>query len=96
MLNFLEVQSKDLGATFVEQPDKYLKLQGQVTIPLLFNATAAFTNNNFIKIAFAKDQDNKEQLKFDVVGGAISVENIPIVPNLWEVRRASLSYDQIQ
>ncbi|BAY07027.1 FG-GAP-like repeat-containing protein [Calothrix sp. NIES-2098] len=95
LLNLLEVKSNNLGATFVEQPDRFLKLQGQVTLPDIFNATADFTNNNFVKISYAKDRDNKEQLKVDVVG-SIFVENIPIVPNIWEVKRASLSLDSIQ
>uniref|UniRef100_UPI0039C683D1 Calx-beta domain-containing protein n=1 Tax=Nodularia chucula TaxID=3093667 RepID=UPI0039C683D1 len=90
ILNRLDVEATDLGAIYVEQPDKFLKLQGIVSIPTIYNVTGNFANDNFIKLAY--DADNN--LVVDLVG-SISVENISIVENVWEVKTASLYFDTI-
>ncbi|MCL1462940.1 lipase family protein [Argonema galeatum] len=75
----------------IKKEDKGLKLQGKASLifPLgvgLSRFTADLAGDNFFRI---KDSG------FDVVG-ALSVDNILIVPDVWEIRQAKLEYNSIE
>ena len=87
----LTLASEDLVIEYIETPETLWQIQGKVsaTVPFLENslglddpptATADFTDDKHIKIG---DQG------IELVG-EFSVENIPIVPNIWELKKASL------
>jgi uncharacterized repeat protein (TIGR01451 family) len=61
-----------------------LEVQGKVSLPDIFNATANFAGNNYIKIS------NSAGLE---IVGDLSVNDIKIVPQLWEVKDAHLKFN---
>ncbi len=81
----LDFQATNLGMEYLVQPEDIYKIQGKVTIPTLFNATADFSGDNFIQIS---------DTALDVVG-SLSAKDITIVPNVWEVKKAQISFDTI-
>lgn len=85
-LNFfdqLTVQATDLSATFIAQPEPQLQVRGQVVLPQIYNATADFSGDNYIGVS----QDG-----FDFVG-RLSVEDIPLVPGVWEIQEIFAEFD---
>ncbi|HEY9848183.1 MAG TPA: Calx-beta domain-containing protein [Leptolyngbyaceae cyanobacterium] len=96
LLNLLKVEARELGMQYVTVPEEILKIQGKVTVPALFNATAQFVRDdaedNFIQIS---DRNSDGALDLDVVG-SLSVKDIPIVPGVWGVNEAKLTLDTIR
>ena len=82
LLGLLEVKAQDLSIEYNSSPQMF-KIQGTISLPSVYNATADFAGNNYIEVTPAG---------VDVVG-QISVGNIVIVPNEWELKNAQLTID---
>ncbi len=78
------VQTTGAAITY-STADQALTIQGTVTLPTLYSATADFSAPNYIKITDSGLQ----------VAGTLSVQNVVIVPNEWVIRSASLSFDTV-
>ncbi len=77
-----------LPGTPENQLDDRLKLQSKVSVisPGLSRFTADLAGDNFIQITNSG---------VDIVG-AVSVDSIKLVPNLWEIKNAKFAFDPIQ
>lgn len=85
LIDVLQVEATKLRVEFLLNP-LALKIQGQITIPTLYNATADLAGDNFILV---RNEPQPGQNKVDVVG-TLSVSDIKIVPDVWEVRELAL------
>ncbi|WP_162052193.1 CARDB domain-containing protein [Gloeothece verrucosa] len=78
-----KVNAQGLNLEYSSNPNKFFKIQGKVSIPTLYNAVANFAGNNYIKI--------DENGNVDAVG-FVSAENIVIVPKVWEIQDAKVTF----
>ncbi|BAY87870.1 Na-Ca exchanger/integrin-beta4 (plasmid) [Calothrix parasitica NIES-267] len=85
LLGLLTIQAEDLSVEYESQPEDTFKLQGKVSLPQLFNATGNFSNENYIQIT---------QNGIDVLG-ELSIEDAIIIPKVWGIKEAKLSFDTI-
>ena len=89
--DLLELEATDLYAEYKHSPEseRGLTLQGKVVLPQLFNATADFSGNNYIRI------NSEGKLDF---AGSLSVKDVYILeqngnkPN-WGVKEAELKFE---
>lgn len=88
LLDLLEVSVTDLSVEYVADPEMF-KIQGQVNVPTLYGFAADFTGNNVIQVT-----NDTGSVKVDVVG-ELSVKDIPIVPGVWELNEAKLTFDTV-
>ncbi|MBN2842926.1 MAG: hypothetical protein JXM68_07540, partial [Sedimentisphaerales bacterium] len=73
------------------QPDK-LRFRGKVVLPDVFNATADLTKNELTNTDGYLEINGNGEVKWF---GKLSVEDIVIVPDLWEVKEASLELREV-
>ncbi len=83
LLGLLDVEAKNLAVEYISQPQDLFKIQGEISIPTLYDAKANFAGNNYIQIG---------ETGVDVVG-SLSAENISIVPGVWELEQIGLTID---
>ena len=91
--DLLELEATELFAEYKHKPisERGLTIQGEVSIPSLFNAKADFSGDNYIRI--------NSNGRLDVVG-FLSVEDVHILqqngarPN-WGVKEATLEFETI-
>src|SRR4028118_246702 len=86
LLGLLDVEAKQLGVEYISQPQDLFKIQGEISIPTLYDVKANFAGNNYIQIGEAGVE----------VVGSLSAENIAIVPGLWELEQIGLTVDTTQ
>ncbi len=86
LLNLIDVEAKNLAVEYISQPQDLFRIQGEVSIPTLYNINANFAGDNYIQIG---------ETGVDVVG-SLSAENIAIVPGLWELKQIGLTVDTTQ
>ncbi|OUL32945.1 hypothetical protein BV372_18020, partial [Nostoc sp. T09] len=86
--NLLQGKTGDLTLSYQDKPQEEIKIQGsfEVTSPVLRNAKA--TANFSAPSSYFLIQD----AKVDAVG-QLSLENLAIVPDKWELRKAVLTLD---
>ncbi|MDC0934849.1 SdrD B-like domain-containing protein [Pirellulales bacterium] len=84
LFGLLEISATDMSVEFATNPTT-LKLQGEFSIPTLYNVTADLTGDNFIQMT---------ESGVDFVG-TISAEDVVIVPETWAINKASLFIDTI-
>ena len=85
LLDLIDIKPIDLAMRYV-QPDDTLKLQGEISLPQLFNLKANFTDDNFIQIS-------KSGID---VKGSLYIPELPIIPKLLELKETTLSIDTIK
>jgi len=83
LLGLLDVEAKQLGVEYISQPQDLFKIQGEISVPTLYDVKANFAGNNYIQIGEAGVE----------VVGSLSAENIAIVPGLWELEQIGLTID---
>jgi hypothetical protein len=88
LMGILEVQAQDLKLSFTQQPEQTWRIQGRVKVPPLFNATADFAGDHYIAL-------HETDWSWDVVG-SLSVSDVQIVPGVWGIQSAILSFDTTQ
>ena len=86
LLGLLDVEAKELGVEYISQPQDVFKIQGEISVPTLYDVKANFAGNNYIQIGEAGVE----------VVGSLSAENIAIVPGLWELEQIGLTVDTTQ
>lgn len=84
LLNLLTINATDLSVTYFGDPGE-LRLQGQVSLPQLYNTTADFTGENYIALS----PDGFE------LRGEVSAEEIVLVPNAWELKEVHVGLDTV-
>ncbi len=82
-LNLLKVKATDLSVTYTSDPKSALKIQGKVNLPDIYNAVADFAGDNYIQVSEGGVE----------VVGTLSMENIVIVANTWEIKTATVTID---
>jgi hypothetical protein len=85
LVDLLHIRATGLAIGCTSGPDPVLRIQGEVTLPNLYNVTANFAGDNFIQLS---DEG------FDLVG-TLSAENIPIVPGAFNVNSAMLGVNTL-
>ncbi len=85
LLDLIDIKPIDLAMRYV-QPDDTLKLQGEISLPQLFNLKANFTDDNFIQIS-------KSGID---VKGSLYIPELPIIPKILELKETTLSIDTIK
>lgn len=83
LLGLLDVEAKNLAVEYISQPQDLFKIQGEISVPTLYNAKANFAGDNYIQIGEAGVE----------VVGSLSAENMAIVPGLWELKQIELTVD---
>ena len=91
LLGLLQVQASDLSLRYEQGPSRVFRIQGMLRLPAIFNATADFAGENYIEV---KERGGDHQWEWKVVG-TLSVEDIVIVPGVWEVKSAELSFNTL-
>ncbi|MFB2920995.1 Calx-beta domain-containing protein [Aerosakkonema funiforme] len=86
LLGLIDVEAKNLAVEYISQPQDLFRIQGEVSVPTLYNINANFAGDNYIQIS---------ETGVDVVG-SLSAENIAIVPGLWELEQIGLTIDTTQ
>ncbi len=78
----LRIEVRDLNLSF-SPSDESLRIQGKVSLPQVFGATADFTGENYIGLSAEGFQ----------LRGRASVQDIRIVPGHWELREVAVTVD---
>jgi Ca2+-binding RTX toxin-like protein/subtilisin-like proprotein convertase family protein len=86
LLGLLDVEAKELGVEYISQPQDAFKIQGEISVPTLYDVKANFAGDNYIQVGEAGVE----------VVGSLSAENIAIVPGLWELEQIGLTVDTTQ
>ena len=84
LLNLLEVKGRDISVEYQKtSSEEYLKLQGKISVPSLYNLTADFSGTKYIKVGN----------KGIEVYGSISAKNVVIQPGIWEIKDIEITID---
>ena len=75
-----------MAVTYLSEPEEALRIQGALALPDVFNVVADFAGDNYIQIS---------ELGLTVIG-TLSIENVPLIPGVWEINRGSLTIDTDQ
>ena len=88
LLNLLEVKGQDITIEYHHDDDpseRFFKLQGQLSVPSLYNLTADFTGDKHITVSDSGIE----------VVGSISAQNIVIEKGFWELKDVAVSFDTV-
>jgi Ca2+-binding RTX toxin-like protein len=86
LLGLLDVEAKELGVEYISQPQDAFKIQGEISVPTLYDVKANFAGDDYIQVGEAGVE----------VVGSLSAENFAIVPGLWELEQIRLTVDTTQ